>query len=281
MKSLRITNKFTNIESNSFKTYLNEISDIEMFTPAEEFECSVKAANGDKKAADELIKRNLRFVISIAKQYEMPNVLLEDLINEGNIGLIMAVENYQPNKGFKFISYAVFWIRKMILEYLAKNSRLVRLPSNKINGLSKLNQYIGALEQKLGKDIDISEVVDEYGSEMEEGEIRELQNLSLVNVQSLNNSFDESENTLLDILSDDSVVSPDNSLLISDIRKKINVVLNTFKPRDKKIMVSLFGLDGSTPLTLNEVGEQVGLTSEMVRQIKKKGINKFKKYCFE
>jgi RNA polymerase primary sigma factor len=282
MKSLRINQRFTNKESNSFKQYLNEISDIKMFTPEEELECSLRASNGDKRAIDEMIKRNLRFVVSVSKQYETPNVPLEDLVNEGNIGLMMAVENYKPNTGFKFITYAVFWIRKLILEYLAKNSRLVRIPSNKVNGISKLNQYVNQLEQKLGKSVDISDLVDEYGDVISKEEISELQNLSMFTFDSLDNPVGDSENsvTLGDIISDNNI-DPSDYLVSSQYDKKaIDKLLNNLKPRDKQIMISLFGLDGSAPLTLKEVGDEVGLTREMVRQIRKKSLEKLKNHCF-
>lgn len=280
MKSIRITNRFTNKETNSFKRYLTEVADIAAFTPDEEFECSLKAAQGDKKAIDELVKRNLRFVVSVAKQYDTPNVQLEDLVNEGNIGLMMAVSNYKPSTGFKFISYAVWWVRKLILEYLAKNSRLVRLPSNKINGLSKLNQYITKLEQKLGKTVDITEVIDEYSSEMSEEEILELQRLSIVAFDSLDSAISDNENsvTLADIISDDSIDASDYLVSSYYDTKQMNRVLNNLKPRDKQVMVDLFGLDGSSPLTLKEVGDKIGLTREMVRQIRKKSLEKLKKY---
>jgi RNA polymerase primary sigma factor len=283
MKSLRINQRFTNKESNSFKHYLNEISQIKMFTPEEELEYSLKASNGDKKATEELIKRNLRFVVSVAKQYETPNVDIEDLINEGNIGLMMAVQNYKPNTGFKFITYAVFWIRKLILEYLAKHSRLVRIPSNKVNGISKLNQYVNQLEQKLGKNVDISELIDEYGSEISKEEISELQNLSMFTFDSLDNPVNDADNslTLGEIISDKSI-DPSDYLVSSQFDKKvIDKLLNNLKPRDKKIMISLFGLDGSAPLTLKEVSDEVGLTREMVRQIRKKSLDKLKNYCFQ
>jgi RNA polymerase primary sigma factor len=279
MKSLRITSRFTNIQSESFKKYLSEISEISAFTPDEELECSIKAANGDRKAINELIKRNLRFVVSVAKQYETSNVLLEDLVNEGNIGLITAAEKYNPTKGFKFITYAVFWIRKIILEYLVNNSRLVRLPSNKVNGLSKYNQYVTELEQKLGKNVDVLEVIEEYGSKMPEDEIFELQNLSLITFDSLNATVGEKDNnlTLCDTIPDDSFQPTDHLVTNQDVKLEINDVLNHLKPRDRDVMISLFGLNGTTPLTLKEVGEQIGLTREMVRQIRKKSLDKLKK----
>lgn len=280
MKPLRINQRFTDRESKSFKQYLTEISEITMFTPDEEFDCALKASKGDKQAIEELIKRNLRFVVSMAKQYETPNIEFEDLVNEGNIGLIMAVENYKPDKGFKFISYAVFWVRKLILEFLSKNGRLVRLPSNKVIGLSKLNKYVIQLEQKLGKTVDISEIIEEYGEEMSDKEIKELQTLSSITFLSLDSEIKNSESgaSLGDIISDDTVVATDYMVSSYYDKKQLNKVLDNLKPRDKYIISLLFGLNGSEPLTLKEVGEEVGLTGEMVRQIQKNTLKKLKNY---
>lgn len=279
MRSIRISSKITNRESNSLKNYLNDISAITMFTPEEEAECAKKASNGDRKAIDELIKRNLRFVVSIAKQYESTNCSLEDLINEGNIGLTIAAEKYNVTTGFKFISYAVFWIRKLMLEYIAKNGRLVRIPSNKVNNLFKFNQKINELEQKYGRNIQLSELIDELGSIMSIDEIRELENISSTKFDSLDEYIGDGDSkvSLYEMVSDEFISPTDHQTNQSDLKKQLYKSLDTLKPRDKNIMISLFGLDGSTPLTLKEVGEQVGLTREMVRQIKEKSLKTIKK----
>ncbi len=280
MKGLRITERFTSRESGSFKRYLNEISGIEMFTPAEEVECSIRIQNGDKNAVDEMVRRNLRFVVSVAKQYETATINLEDLVNEGNLGLILAAQQYKPSTGFKFITYAVFWIRKMILEYMAKNGRIVRIPSNKVNGISKLNQYISKLEQKHGRTVDISEVIDEYGASFTTEEISDLQNISMFNFESLDNGItDDNGSSLYDVISDSSEKATDHLVAETDMKKQISSILSTLKPRDKKIMISLYGLDGSSPMSLKEVGEQVGLTREMIRQIKEKSLSKLRATC--
>ena len=278
MKNIRITERFTKRETGSFKQYLNEIADIEMFTPAEEAECSLRAENGDKKAIDELVKRNLRFVVSVAKQYEAANAPLEDLVNEGNLGLIMAAQQYKVSTGFKFITYAVFWIRKMIMEYLAKNGRIVRLPSNKISGLSKLNQHIGELEQKLGRSVDLSEVIEEYGTKFSKEEISELENISMLSFESLDSAMDESEggSNLYEIIENENASPSDHLITNQDLKKRIKNALGILKPRDRAIMVDLFGLEGNTPMSLKEVGEKVGLTREMVRQIREKSLKKLK-----
>ena len=276
MRAVRITERVTKRESGSFKQYLNEIADIKMFTPDEEAECSKKSELGDKNATDELVKRNLRFVVSVAKQYETATVSLEDLVNEGNIGLIMAAKEYKVSTGFKFISYAVYWIRKMILEFLAKNGRTVRLPSNKINAVSKLNQHVDKLEQKYGRSIDFSEVIDEYGTNFNEGEIQELQSIAMLSFESLDTVVNENSNSLYDIIADDSINPSDYLVTNQDIKNQVGFILNSLKPRDRLIMINLYGLDGNTPATLKEVSEQVGLTREMVRQIREKSIKKLK-----
>ena len=160
MKQFVITSKVTNRENQSFNQYLKDISEIEVFSSKEEVICAEKASRGDKKAIDELVRRNLRFVVSVAKQYATTQNPLEDLVNEGNIGLIIAAEKFKPEMGFKFISYAVWWVRKIIMEHLSKHGRLVRLPANKINSLSKLDKQINELEQKLGRNVCIQEIIE-------------------------------------------------------------------------------------------------------------------------
>jgi RNA polymerase primary sigma factor len=279
MKSIRISTKFTKRENESFKQYLNDISEIKMFTPEEEAECAKRASNGDKKAIDEMVKRNLRFVVSVAKQYETQTAPLEDLVNEGNIGLIMAAQQYNVNTGFKFITYAVFWIRKYIMEYLAKNSRLVRLPSNKINNLNKYNQKIDELEQKNGRNVYLSDLVEKLESVMTEDEIKDIEKISTMHFDSLDEYIGdgESKSSLYELIADKSVEPTDHMILKNDLRSQIEKALNVLKPRDKKIMIQLFGLDGTAPLTLKEVGEEVGLTREMIRQIREKSLVKIKK----
>lgn len=279
MKSIRVTNRITKRENQSFKQYLSEISEIKMFTPEEEADCARRASNGDASAIDEMVKRNLRFVVSVAKQYENPTASLEDLVNEGNVGLIMAAQQYKVDTGFKFITYAVFWIRKYIMEYMAKNSRLVRLPSNKINSLNKYNQKVSELEQRIGGDVHFFDIVDNLESTMSEDEIKELEGISTMHFDSLDEYIGDgdSKSSLYELISDESIKPSDHLILLGDLRAQIQKSLNKLKPRDKKIMIHLFGLDGSNPLTLKEVGEEVGLTREMVRQIKEKSLLLIKK----
>jgi len=292
MKQLKISTKLTNRDVQSFNQYLKEISDIAVFTPEEEAICTEKASKGDQSAIDELVRRNLRFVVSVAKQYATPMNPLEDLVNEGNIGLMMAAQKFRPEMGFKFISYAVWWVRKIIMEHLSKNGRLVRLPANKINSLSKLDKQIHMLEQKLGRNVSIIEVVEEFGSEMDLGyddkdkspykklkdEYQFLDVLNDYSMDSLDREIggDEGNGTTLgDTLSDDhSFKATDQELIDEDTTREIANVLGTLKERDRQVMISLFGLDGGYPKTLKDVGDEIGVTREMVRQIREKCLKK-------
>jgi RNA polymerase primary sigma factor len=289
MKRILIDKKITKRDNDCFNRYLKEVAAISALNPDEELILAEKASKGDKDAINELVEKNLRFVISVSKKYASPQVPIEDLVNEGNIGLMIAAEKFNPNTGFKFISYAVWWIRKIIMEHLSKHSRLVRLPSNKINSLSKLDREISELEQKFGRNICVQEAIDLFYNEnqsdrkfikkkSEEYELLDL--LSSYHVDSLdaNISNDESNGMLLsETISDESIFkSTDNNLLLSDIKYEIKNAMTVLKPRDKKVMVLLFGLDGDVPRTMKDVSEEIGVSREMVRQIKEKSLKKMK-----
>lgn len=279
MKKFKITAKVTNRDIASFKQYLKEVNDIPMLTTEEETELTEKVCNGDKAAADELVKRNLRFVISVAKKYATDKIPLEDLVNEGNIGLIIAVKKFKPSMGYKFISFAVWSIRKIILEHISKHGKMVRLPANKINNLSKLDKLVSELEQKNNHRVDIQEVISAFGNEMTTDEFEFLDALSTFSVDSLDreiNSDEGNSSTLGDLICDESDKSTDYLLNNSDVVGEINVLLDTLKPRDKYIMECLFGLNGNAARTLEEVGKEVNLTREMVRQVREKTLKKFK-----
>lgn len=297
MNNLTITTRLTNRENLSFKQYLREIAEIKPFTPEEEIECAEKACKGDEQAREQLVLRNLRFVVSVAKQYVTPQTKLEDLVNEGNIGLITASKKFKPELGFRFISYAVWWVRKVIIEHLANYGRIVRLPANKLNSLSKLDKQIHLLEQKLGRDVSIIEVIDEFSSEMDIGfttsndsdykklkdEYQFLGVLTDYSVDSLDRQIgdeaDSNVTSLGDIIMVEGGYEPtDANMHIADVRKTIDYALNKLKSRDRDIMVSLFGLDGTFPKSLKDVGDQFGITREMVRQIKDKSLKKLEKY---
>lgn len=279
MKQLVITSRLTNRESDSFQLYLKEIAQIDVFTPEEEMACAIKASNGDEKAREELVRRNLRFVVSVAKHYETATNRVEDLVNEGNIGLIMASQKFKPEMGFKFISYGVWWIRKIILEYLSKNGRMVRLPANKINALSKLDKMITTMEQKLGRNVDIQEVMAEFEKDLENSDLPFLDVLNTYSMDSLDREIDSDDNshTLADMLSDDTTFKPTDFLLTdTDVKQNVKRILDSLKERERYIITSLYGLEGVPRKTLKEIGEDLGVTREMVRQIKEKTLKNLK-----
>jgi RNA polymerase primary sigma factor len=281
MRQFKIAQKYTNTENDSFKQYLKDISGIPMFTPEEEKICTEKSSKGDRKAIDELVRRNLRFVVSVAKQYATENVHLEDLVNEGNIGLVLAAEKFTPDMGYKFISYAVWWVRKIIMEHISKHGKLVRIPANKLNNLSKLDKYVQELEQKAGRKVDINEVISEFSNELSSEDFMFLDVLNTYNMDSMDRTIgtDDGGNgsTLSDLISDDTMYKPTDHLLYQqDIQSEISASLDILKPRDKRVMEALFGLNGANPMTLKEIGDEVGITREMARQIKEKSLKKLR-----
>jgi RNA polymerase primary sigma factor len=279
MKQLVITSRVTNRESDSFQRYLKEIAQIPVFTPEEESACALKASLGDVKAREELIKRNLRFVVSVAKQYATAANPLEDLVNEGNIGLMKAADKFDPNMDLKFISYGVWWIRKLILEYLSKNGRMVRLPANKLNALSKLDKMITDLEQKLGRRVDIQEVIAEFDKELEAEDFAQLDVLNTYSVDSLDREIDSDDNThtLADMLADtDSYKPTDHLLSDDDVKSNLNRVLSKLKPRERIVICSIYGLEGHERKTLKEIGDDLGVSREMARQIKETALETLK-----
>ena len=279
MRQFRITAKLTNREIASFKQYLREVSEIPMLKPNEEMVLAEKASKGDKAAADELVERNLRFVISVAKKYATDKLSLEDLVNEGNIGLITAVNKFQPSMGYKFISFAVWWVRKVILEYISKHGKIIRLPANKINNIAKLDKLVSELEQKNGHRVDIQEVIAEFDNNLTDDEFMFLDALNSFSMDSLDREINGEEangSTLGELITDDDSKNTDYLLHDTDVKDEINLILDTLKPRNKRIMEALFGLNGSQPMTLEEVGKEVGITREMVRQIKEKTLKQLK-----
>lgn len=278
MKIVTITNRVTNRESTSFNQYLKDIYDISIMTPAEEIICAQKACLGDEDAREELVVRNLRFVVSVAKQYATAINPVQDLVNEGNIGLIIASQKFKPEMGWRFISYAVWWIQKLIHEHLSKHGRMVRLPANKLNSLSKLDKKIGQLEQKLGRSVDIQEVIEEFKNEIETGDFEDLEYLKGYSMDSLDreigNHDHDSNTSLSDLMVDDTIFKPTDHLIIDvNIKDEISRIISSLKPRDKRIMTALYGLDGNSPMTLKELGDEIGVTREMIRQIKCKVLN--------
>ena len=293
MKNFVVTKRITQRDNELISTYFRDVVKYRLFTPEEEYNCTLKSSKGDKKAIDELVKRNLRFVITVAKEYQINDISLADLINEGNIGLIEAAKRYNPDKGFKFISYAIWWIRKYIFEYLTNVSRKVRIPTNRINSLNVLNNKITLLEQTSFRNIDIQEILSEFDSEMETDEdekkiTREINNLTAINNISFDSldkevKFDDSPSgTILDFIDDrESYDDSDYLLNISDNTRQVSRLIETLKPKEQYVLVSIFGLDGGRPKTLDEVASLAGMTREGIRLIKEKSLKKLKKSCIE
>jgi RNA polymerase primary sigma factor len=280
MKLFRISNKITSREISSFKQYLKEVNEIPMLTPQEEAILAVKAVNGDQKATDELVEKNLRFVISVAKQYATDKIPLEDLVNEGNLGLIYSVSKFTPDKGYKFISFAVWWVRKFILEHISKHGKTVRLPANKINNLSKLDKFVAELEQKNCHRVDVQQIIDEYSDKLQGEDIMLLDALNNFTIDSLDREIGTDEGNALtmgDFITAIGDKETDYLLNDVDVKSEIDICLDNLKPRNKQIMQMLFGLNGYSPMTLQEVGDYFKLTREMVRQVREKSLVKMRK----
>jgi RNA polymerase primary sigma factor len=289
MRKFVITTKITDKTDENFNRYLKEISLIEPFTKDEETEYFKRVVNGDEEAVQEIVKRNLRFVVSVAKQYTNQHNPIGDLINEGNYGLLIAVRNFKPEMGFKFISYAIWWIRKSIINHITNNGRLIRIPANKMNTLSKLEKEISALEQKYGRNVTPNEAIEFFIDDLDSELINEVKktkkefatvsNINTGIIESLDRdlSGDEDNSLLLsETISDNMFDSIEDVLMEVENKKKIHKALDVLKPRDKKVMISLFGLDGDFPKTLSDVADDINLTREMVRQIRNKSLNKLK-----
>ncbi len=274
MRQLKITKQVTNRDAPSLDKYLHEIGKVQLISAEEEVSLAKKIKKGDEKALISLINANLRFVVSVAKQYQNQGLSLPDLINEGNLGLIKAAQRFDETRGFKFISYAVWWIRQSILQALAEQSRIVRLPLNKIGSINKVNNAFAKLEQEFQREptpIEISEIIDLAPKEIKEA----------LRVSSRHVSMDaplrpDEENTLYDVLLASDSLSPDAKLLGESLRKEIDRSLNTLSVREADIIKLYYGLNGEPPYSLEEIGKLFNLTRERVRQIKEKAIKRLK-----
>ena len=274
MRQLKITKQVTNRDTLSLDKYLHEIGKVELLTAEKEVELAKQIKRGDQKALETLIKGNLRFVVSVSKQYQNQGLSLPDLINEGNLGLIKAADRFDETRGFKFISYAVWWIRQSILQALAEQARIVRLPLNKIGSLNKINKAFSKLEQQYQREPTIDEVAQlmEARPEM----IEDSMNYSSIHVSMDAPLRDEEANNLYDVMLNDDSPSPDNELMYGSLRKEIERSLSTLGEREAEILRCYFGLNGYHQHTLEEIGDEFGLTRERVRQIKEKAIKKLK-----
>ena len=273
MRQLKITKSITNRESASLDKYLQEIGREELVTPEEEVELAQRIRKGDQVALEKLTRANLRFVVSVAKQYQNQGLSLPDLINEGNLGLIKAAEKFDETRGFKFISYAVWWIRQSILQALAEQSRIVRLPLNQVGSMNKINKALSKFEQENERqpsNEELSEMID-----VPKDKISDTLRVSGRHV-SVDAPFVEGEdNSLLDVLPNDDSPMADKGLVNESLNTEIERALSTLTDREREIVKSFFGI-GCQEMTLEEIGERFGLTRERVRQIKEKAIRRLK-----
>ena len=274
MRQLNITKQVTNRETASLDKYLHDIGKVELITAEEEVELARKIKNGDQAALEKLTKANLRFVVSVAKQYQNQGLNLPDLINEGNLGLIKAAQRFDETRGFKFISYAVWWIRQSILQALAEQSRIVRLPLNKIGTINKINKAYAYLEQELEREPRADEIAKML--DITEAEVRDsLRNSSRHLSMDASLTQDE-DNNMYDVLKSEDSPTPDKGLLYESLKTEVNRVIATLPQREADILKLYFGLDSKNPMTLEEIGEKFDLTRERVRQIKEKALRRLK-----
>jgi RNA polymerase primary sigma factor len=276
MRQLKISKQITNRENQSLDKYLQEIGKVDMISADVEAELARRIREGDQMALEKLTKANLRFVVSVAKQYQHAGLTLGDLINEGNVGLIKAAKRFDETRGFKFISYAVWWIRQSIMQSLAEQSRIVRLPLNRVASLNKIAKTFSALEQKFQREPLAEEIAEMIGTTIEEIE----GNLTLSGRHlSMDAPFangEDSNNNLLDVLNDVNESKPDEGLLAESLKEEIKRVLDTLPTRESDVLKMYFGLDGVSPMTLDEIGQLLKLTRERVRQIKEKATRRLK-----
>ena len=274
MRQLKITKQVTNRETASLDKYLQEIGKVELISAEEEVELAQRIKQGDKIALEKLTKANLRFVVSVAKQYQNQGLSLPDLINEGNLGLIKAAQRFDETRGFKFISYAVWWIRQSILQALAEQSRIVRLPLNKIGSINKINKTYAKLEQEFEREPNAEEIAEVL--EITEQEVKDSMKNAGRHISMDAPLIQDEDNTMYDVLKSEEAPTPETELLYESLRKEIDRAISTLTQREQDVVRLYFGLNGSHPMTLEEIGEKFDLTRERVRQIKEKAIRRLK-----
>ena len=274
MRQLKITKQVTNRETASLDNYLQEIGKVDLITAEEEVELAQKVKQGDQLALERLTKANLRFVVSVAKQYQNQGLTLPDLINEGNLGLIKAAQRFDETRGFKFISYAVWWIRQSILQALAEQSRIVRLPLNKIGSINKINKTYAFLEQSHERPPSAEEIAKEL--DMTINDVKESMKNSGRHVSMDAPLVEGEDSNLYDVLRSGESPNPDKELIHESLRTEIVRALETLTPREADVIKLYFGLGENHPMTLEEIGETFDLTRERVRQIKEKAIRRLK-----
>ncbi|KAB1063478.1 sigma-70 family RNA polymerase sigma factor [Salibacter halophilus] len=275
MRQLKITKQLTNRDSKSIDKYLSDVSKEEMVTPEEEVSLAVRIKQGDEIALNRLVNANLRFVISVAKQYQGHGLTLEDLIAEGNIGLITAAKRFDETKGFKFISYAVWWIRQSIMQAIAENSRVVRLPLNKVSAIQKIANAYSKLEQTHERPPSNEEIADLLESNSDN--VADLFTYSQKQVSVDAPLIEGEENSLLNVLTNENSSHPSDTLMRESLCKDIERVLVSLKQREADVVRLSFGLNGETPMTLEEIANSLGLTRERIRQIREKALRSLRK----
>ena len=273
MRQLKITKSITNRESASLDKYLQEIGHEELISVEEEVELAQRIRQGDRKALEKLTKANLRFVVSVAKQYQNQGLSLPDLINEGNLGLIKAAEKFDETRGFKFISYAVWWIRQSILQAIAEQSRIVRLPLNQVGSVNKINRVLNKFEQENERRPSIDEIADKV--DLPQDKIEDAMKVNNRHVSVVAALIKKKDNSLLDILINDDSPMADRTLVLESLRDEINRALLTLNERERNIIEAFFGIN-QPEMTLEEIGDKYGLTRERVRQIKEKAIRRLR-----
>ncbi|MDF2436194.1 MAG: polymerase, sigma 70 subunit, RpoD subfamily [Bacteroidota bacterium] len=276
MRQLKISKQVTNRETASLDKYLQEIGKVDLITADEEVELARKIRAGDQGALEKLTKANLRFVVSVSKQYQNQGLSLPDLINEGNLGLIKAAQRFDETRGFKFISYAVWWIRQSILQALAEQSRIVRLPLNKIGSINKINKTFSKLEQEFEREPSPAEIA--FILEISETDVKEsMKNTGRhVSMDAPLTTGDDNAGSMYDVMESDDAPNPENGLLHESLRREIERALHTLTSREADVVRLYFGLSGEHAMTLEEIGEKFDLTRERVRQIKEKAIRRLK-----
>ncbi len=275
MRQLKITKSITNRESQSLEKYLQEIGKVDLLTPEEEVELAKRIKQGDQEALEKLTKANLRFVVSVAKQYQNQGLSLSDLINEGNLGLIKAAQRFDETRGFKFISYAVWWIRQSILQALAEQSRIVRLPLNKVGSLNKINKAFSELEQTFEREPSAEELAAQLNMASEE--VETTLSVAARHVSMDAPFVDGEDNSLIDVLENPHSPITDRELEYTEsLRREIERSLSTLTDRQCDVIKLYFGIGVEHPMSLEDIGEKFGLTRERVRQIKDKAINKLR-----
>ena len=273
MRQLKISKSITNRESASLDKYLQEIGHEELLTTDQEVELAQRIRKGDKRALERLTKANLRFVVSVAKQYQNQGLSLPDLINEGNVGLIKAAEKFDETRGFKFISYAVWWIRQSILQAIAEQSRLVRLPLNQVGSVNKITRELNKFEQEHERKPSVDEIAERV--DLPEDKIADAMKANSRHVSMDAPIADGEDSSMIDFLSGDSS-NTDRELAIESLKAEVSRILKVLTDKEQKVLRAFFGIDGSPEMTLDEIGEKYNLTRERVRQIKEKALRRLR-----